>query len=89
MKIHELKTDRQVFNLTIRGVKNYEVRLNDRDFKVGDKLRLKEWDPVQKIYTGRTVTRNVDHILFGGQYGISPDYVVMSISKGKLSRIDI
>jgi len=89
MKIHELKTDRQVFNLTIRGIKNYEVRINDRNFKVGDKLRLKEWDSIQKIYTGRTVTRNVDHILFGGHYGISPDYIVMSISKGKLSRIDI
>lgn len=36
--IHELKTLPEYFELVRKGIKNFEVRKNDRDFKVGDML---------------------------------------------------
>ena len=54
MKTHELKTLPEYFELVRTEVKNFEVRKNDRDFKVGDLLILKEWNGE---YTGRDQRR--------------------------------
>ncbi len=43
MKIHELKLDTKYFNDVKSGKKNFEIRKNDRDFKVGDILNLHMW----------------------------------------------
>ena len=42
---HELKTWPEFFTETRSGRKKFELRRNDRDFRVGDQLLLKEWDP--------------------------------------------
>jgi len=59
MKIIELKTWPEYFDLLISGEKNFEVRKNDHDFKVGDKLILQEWDPKTEKYTGHSTERYV------------------------------
>ena len=41
---HELKIDPKYFELVQDGIKNWEIRKNDRKFKVGDILRLKEYN---------------------------------------------
>lgn len=41
MKTHELKLDVKYFDEVKDGNKNFEIRKNDRDFKVGDILELK------------------------------------------------
>jgi patatin-like phospholipase/acyl hydrolase len=76
---HELKTWPEHFEVMRRGEKTFEVRKNDRDFKVGDFLHLLEWNPKTKKYTGRDLIRPVKHILLGGQFGIELGYIVMSI----------
>ncbi|MCF3107296.1 DUF3850 domain-containing protein [Niabella sp. CC-SYL272] len=84
--VHELKTHPKYFSALLAGSKTFEVRKNDRDYKIGDELLLKEYDPdddeiVPEPYTGRILHRRIDYILHGGQYGIEPGYCVMSISK--------
>lgn len=78
---HELKVWPQYFNALINDIKKFEVRRNDRDFKQGDYLRLREWNPDTKEYTGAEVTRHVGFILQGGQFGIEEGFCVMGIDK--------
>ena len=64
MKINKpkrLKTLPQYFEEIIKGNKRAELRLNDRDFKVGDIYELEEYDG--KTYTGRSVMVRITHIL--------------------------
>ena len=89
MKTHELKTDPGCFCMSFCGSKNFEIRKNDRDFKVGDLLMLKETSfsgdemkegkPLE--YTGRVLSRRINYILPGGKYGLSPEFVVMDVVK--------
>lgn len=39
---HELKTLPEYFKMSWLGVKNFEIRKNDRNFEVGDELLLTE-----------------------------------------------
>lgn len=73
--VHELKTLPEYFNAIRNGLKNFEVRKNDRDFKVGDFLVLKEWDG--EHYTGREQIRKVKYILDNPDY-VKEGYVIMS-----------
>lgn len=43
MKIHELKLDTRYFEDVKSGKKNFEIRINDRDFQIGDILELKKY----------------------------------------------
>ena len=78
--VHELKTWSQYFGAIAVGVKRFEVRKNDRNFQLGDTLRLMEFDPISRSYTGRWLERDVTFVLPGGQFGICDDYCVMSLS---------
>ena len=40
--IHELKTDKDIFEGIASGALRYTIRKNDRDFKSGDVLKLME-----------------------------------------------
>lgn len=78
--IHELKTWKEYFEEVFMERKTFEVRVNDRNFKVLDYLCLKEWDNDKQEYTGRMLTRRARYILHGGQFGIEKGYVVMSLA---------
>lgn len=51
--IHHLKSWPEYFKEVEAGVKPYEVRENDRDFRVGDEVQIHEWDPDEAKRTGR------------------------------------
>lgn len=76
-KTHELKILPKYFNDVVNGDKNFELRKNDRDFKVGDSLMLKEFD--NGVYTGDSVQVVITYILVGGEYGLDKDYVILGI----------
>ena len=60
--IHDLKSQPPFFEEILARHKTFEIRINDRDFKVGDMLRLKEWDPRTGEFTGRVVVCNVFYV---------------------------
>lgn len=85
-KIHELKTIPKYFKPLLERTKNFEIRINDRDFKVGDYLRLKEYSyGITKIgyvgYTGRELVVIVTYILRaeGSFFSFLDDYIIMAI----------
>ncbi|ORJ53953.1 RNA-binding protein [Levilactobacillus brevis] len=73
---HELKIQPKYFNAVLMGTKTFEIRKNDRGYKVGDMLILKEWIPDIQIHTGKELARKVTYIT---DYQQKPGYVVMSI----------
>lgn len=83
-KTHILKTWPEPFNAVRKRIKSYEVRVNDRDFHVGDALVLREWCPERKAYIGvlGDVVRTVTYITKGPDFGLPENLVVMSIDRG-------
>jgi len=79
MKIHVLKTLPEYFDAVFMGKKNFEIRKNDRNFKVGDYLELQEHD-LNKGYTGRKLSRQITYIFKGGKYGLDSNFVCLAIS---------
>ncbi len=74
--IHCLKVTPEFFPAIACGDKNFEVRVNDRNFKTGDMLVLQEWD---NGYTREAVTKIVTYTLYGGRFGVQDGYVVMGL----------
>ena len=77
---HELKILPQWFADVNSGKKDFEIRRNDRDFKIGDLLRLKEYE--RGKYTGKEVIRKIKYIYKGdGTYGLSEDYCILGLEQ--------
>ena len=70
---HELKILPEYFEQVIAGNKPFEIRRNDRYYRVGDKLLLKEWD---NKYTGRQTLWNITYIT---NYAQKENYVVIGM----------
>ncbi len=60
MKMHELKTIQPFFGQLKTDGKNFEVRYNDRDVRVGDILILSEWAG-QAEWTGQAKLAKVTY----------------------------
>lgn len=77
---HELKILPEYFEAVATYKKTFEIRKNDRNFNVGDKLILKEW--YHGRYTGREVERWVSYIYHGdGTFGLPDGYCVMAVKR--------
>lgn len=80
-KTHKLKTWSVYFKEVKKGNKTFEVRKNDRDFKVGDLLCLEEYYPESDYYTGSEYWAKITYILEGGCFGIEKGFVVLGMKK--------
>lgn len=78
-RVHELKTSPESFAAITAGSKRVDLRLDDRDYRAGDKLVLDEFDPATGP-TGRFVVRWVTHVQLGDQFGLAQGYVALSLS---------
>lgn len=78
-KTHELKTHSKAFDAIWFGEKTYEIRVADRDFRVGDRLFLREWDLDKKDYTDRCLIATVTYMTLPGEWGLPEDLCVMAL----------
>ena len=74
---HDLKILPQYFEAVIKGRKKFELRKNDRDFKVGDIFVLREWKDGE--YTGRYCVGSIGYVLQNcSEYGLKDGYCIFS-----------
>ena len=72
--VHQLKTLQPYFHDVVSRNKTFEVRKNDRNFKVGDVMMLLEYDPANKDnpgtkgLTGMCIIARITYILDNEEY---------------------
>jgi len=80
---HTLKTETEYYQAIEKGLKTFELRKNDRGFKVGDILYLEE--VVRGVHTGRKLPPlEVIYILHGGKYGLEDGFCIMQLNTKNL-----
>lgn len=75
-QFHYLKILPQYYMAVESGRKTFEIRFNDRGYKVGDILHLQEFCGGE--YTGRVVSREVCYIVDDPEY-CKEGFVVLGI----------
>jgi len=76
--IHDLKILPVHYNQIMLGYKNFELRKDDRLYSKYDILRLMEWLPDKKEYSGNIISVNIIYILrYADSFGLKPGYVIM------------
>lgn len=81
MSLHFLKIAPEYFSPLANGIKLFEIRKSDRDFKIGDLVMLEEFNLKEKKYTGRAVCVTIMYVLTHEDFplGIKPGFCVMSV----------
>ena len=88
-QLHELKTDPEPFKQVWHSRKLFELRKNDRGFKAGDVLHLREHDRAvpEGRYSGKSILVLVVYVLDSvEERGLKKEFVAMSIKL--LARLD-
>ena len=78
-KLHDLKCTPEMFAALRSGLKTFEYRLNDRDYCADDQLKIREWDALRQEYTGHINYYEVTYVVYGPDFGIPENYVIMSV----------
>ena len=77
-KEKELKILPEYFEDIKFGLKDFELRKNDRDYKVGDIIVLKEYD--DGMYTGRKLKKKIKYVLTGcEEFGLKEGYCILGL----------
>lgn len=82
--VHQLKCASNYFEDVITGRKTFEVRKNDRDFRVGDFIALNELTPhecnekKEHLETGKSALFHIHYILDDPEY-VKEGYVILGI----------
>lgn len=77
---HALKTVPPYFKDIVDGTKTFEIRKNDRLFKVGDKLLLQEYLPKEDKYSGQEWEGIITYILDNPDY-CKKGFITMGIKQ--------
>jgi hypothetical protein len=85
---HSVKSWPALFEATLSGAKVHEVRrLTDRDYRVGDRLRLQEYDPITETYSGRELVVRITYMTSAdapcalSEECLHPDFCILSIAR--------
>jgi len=82
--VHELKTWIEYFQLMVSGEKSFDLRKNDRDFRAGHELLLKEYDKDSKKYTSRKLHFKITYVLKGEEaetFGLKKGFCILGLEK--------
>jgi Domain of unknown function (DUF3850) len=75
---HELKTETQYYQAAEQNKKTFELRMNDRNFQLGDYVTLVE--VVNGTPTGRKLKqKQITYILEGPIYGLQEGYCILQL----------
>lgn len=84
-KTHEVKLATSWWADIVSGKKRFELRKNDRGYKVGDKLLMQEYN--NGAFTGRTILADITYML--EEYtGLTEGYAILGIELVKVSETD-
>jgi hypothetical protein len=85
---HKVKSWPHLFEAALTGAKTHDLRrAEDRDYRVGDILRLQEFDPDTQRYTGRELRVRITYITSAqfpcalSETTLDPAYCILSITK--------
>lgn len=78
MKNHQLKINTEFFDQVVSGMKTFEIRLNDRNYEVGDTFDLQEWDGME--FTNRSASGKINYIFTDYEFGLQPNWCVFSFT---------
>lgn len=86
--MHRVKSWPDLFQAALSGAKTHEMRkADDRDYRVGDILRLCEYDPKSRTYTGRELSLEITYVTsaefpcaLSGE-GLHENYCILSVRK--------
>jgi hypothetical protein len=78
-KRHRLKTLPEFWDAVNDGLKTFEVRKDDRQFKVGEIVELYRYEGQEDWDAREFMQFRIRYILRGGQFGIEPGYVVLQL----------
>ena len=86
-KHHTLKTDPSVYDRSAAGRKPWEIRLNDRDYQVGDTVTLQETvfsgaqmrEGAALGFTGKELCGQITYVLRGPKYGLADGWCIFSV----------
>lgn len=75
---HDLKINSEYFLSVKEGLKDFEIRRNDRDFKVGDIVILNEYFNETGIYSGEKIAVKIKYIT---DFKQQSNYIVFGFDK--------
>lgn len=76
-KHHDLKLAPQYYGFVCAGLKNFEIRKNDRDYRVGDTVTFYEWDPYNGYSGAKTRKVTICYVLKDvPEYGLADGYCI-------------
>lgn len=84
-RVHHVKCWPEFFVATLAGLKRHEVRRNDRDYRVGDRLVLMEWIPQLEAFSGREFEMAVTYITSTNvpcamsETVLNPEFCILSV----------
>ncbi|MCY9500050.1 ASCH/PUA domain-containing protein [Paenibacillus larvae] len=81
-KLHKLKLSSEYFRDVRSGLKTFEVRKNDRSYKLGDLLLLREYNPTTEEFTGEAVLKRVSYMLSDPVY-VKEGYVILGLDSNR------
>lgn len=86
MKTHEVRSWTDFFSSLASGDRQFDLRKNDRDYKVGDIIKFREYDDRAGKFTGAELRRRITHVMEGvgagsitPLHGLQRGYVILSL----------